>query len=206
VRGKDVLPIHPFPARMAPELALRHARQLPAQSVVLDPMVGSGTTVRYAADHGHRAIGFDVDPLSVLMSRVWTTPINVGRLRRMADEVLATAAQQDCLADGQLTDVATEEFVEYWFAPQQRHDLEQIAGVLREIRGSIGDALRIAFSRIIITKDRGASLARDVSHSRPHRVADSSDYDVRRGFCNAVDQLANRLERLAGPRFSVHYV
>ena len=197
----DALPVHPFPARMAPELALRHARQLPAQSVVLDPMVGSGTTVRYAADHGHRSIGFDVDPLSVLMSRVWTTPINVARLRRRAEEVLAAAAQQDYpLSAGQPADKATEDFVAYWFAPKQRHDLGRIAGVLREMPGSIGDALRLALSRIIITKDRGASLARDVSHSRPHRVADSSDYDVGRGFRRAVDQLASRLERHPPPR------
>ena len=52
--------VHPFPARMAPELALRHFDHLKRGSVVLDPMVGSGTTLRYAADRGHCGLGFDV--------------------------------------------------------------------------------------------------------------------------------------------------
>jgi hypothetical protein len=184
---------------MAPELALRQARQLPARSVVLDPMMGSGTTIRYAADHGHRAIGFDVDPLSVLMSRVWTTPIDGARLRRQAKEVLAAAMQGGAVCETRPTNSATEAFLEYWFAPQQRYDLERIGGVLRTVRGSVGDALRLALSRTIITKERGASLARDVSHSRPHRVADSSDYDVGQGFRRAADQLALRLERHPPP-------
>jgi DNA modification methylase len=64
--------IHPFPARMAPELALETLNDLAANSVVLDPMSGSGTVIRQAAEMGHRPIGFDMDPLAVLMSQVWT--------------------------------------------------------------------------------------------------------------------------------------
>ncbi|MBO9325941.1 MAG: hypothetical protein J7463_11270 [Roseiflexus sp.] len=65
-------PIHPFPARMAPELALRAIEELEPLSTILDPMMGSGTVVRVAAEAGHRAIGQDIDPLAVLMTRVWT--------------------------------------------------------------------------------------------------------------------------------------
>ena len=65
--------IHPFPARMAPGLALDSLSALKPQSVVLDPMSGSGTVLRQALELGHEAIGFDVDPLAVLMATVWTT-------------------------------------------------------------------------------------------------------------------------------------
>lgn len=67
--------IHPFPARMAPELALSALASLKKGSIVLDPMAGSGTVLRQALALGHRAIGFDMDPLAVLMSRV----CNLGR-------------------------------------------------------------------------------------------------------------------------------
>lgn len=70
--------IHPFPARMAADIALDELVALPSGSVVLDPMAGSGTVLRVAADLGHRALGFDVDPLAVLMTKVWTTPIDPG--------------------------------------------------------------------------------------------------------------------------------
>jgi tRNA G10 N-methylase Trm11 len=67
--------IHPFPARMAPELAIDGLKKLKHPGVVLDPMVGSGVVVRQASKMGHRAIGFDIDPLTVLMTKVWTTPV-----------------------------------------------------------------------------------------------------------------------------------
>jgi len=56
--------VHPFPARMAPELAFESLRHLKAGSIVLDPMSGSGTVLRQASDMGHSAIGFDMDPLA----------------------------------------------------------------------------------------------------------------------------------------------
>ena len=77
-----IQPLHPFPARMAPELAIDTLRDLPGSSVVLDPMVGSGTVLRHASDMGHAAIGFDVDPLAVLISRVWTSLFAMTRLRK----------------------------------------------------------------------------------------------------------------------------
>jgi DNA modification methylase len=200
VRRPDVLPIHPFPARMAPELALRHAKSLAPQSVVLDPMVGSGTTLRFAADHGHHGIGFDVDPLAVLMTRVWTTPLDATRLRRRGADALAAAVSHESQAVvSHPRRTETDDFVEFWFAPEQREAIEHLAAVLRPMRGPIGDALRLALSRIIVTKDRGASLARDVSHSRPHKVAEDSDYDVGRGFLRSIEQLATRLERNPPP-------
>src|SRR2546423_6361164 len=90
-----VQPIHPFPARMAPELALREIQQLPKRATVLDPMMGSGTVLRIAIDSGLRAIGRDVDPLAVLMTRVWTTPIDTKLFREHAVHVLDTARNMD---------------------------------------------------------------------------------------------------------------
>jgi len=78
--------IHPFAARMAPELALQALELVPEDGVVVDPMMGSGTVIRQASDLGLTAIGFDVDPLAVLMSRVWTTPVDDSVVARVYDE------------------------------------------------------------------------------------------------------------------------
>ena len=59
--------IHPFPARMAPELAGRSLVTVPDGGLVLDPMCGSGTVARAAVEKGLRCVGTDVDPLAVLM-------------------------------------------------------------------------------------------------------------------------------------------
>jgi hypothetical protein len=79
--------------------------------------------------------------------------------------------------------------VDYWFAPQQANDLSRLARALAE-RPRTDDPLRVALSRLIITKDGGASLARDTAHSRPHRTRDTSDYDVFGGFVQAAALIA----------------
>lgn len=195
--------VHPFPARMAPDIALRSLGGLPRNSVVLDPMVGSGTVVRQALALGHRAIGFDMDPLAVLMSRVWTSPIDVecveAELERVIEDALAVDLRNTKL---DWHDTETAEFVRYWFAAEQRRPLTRLAAVfarrrassrLSDARRAAVDVLQVALSRTIVTKEQCASLARDTSHSRPHRVADKNDYDVIAGLRRSTASLLDRL-------------
>lgn len=96
---KQIKPVHPFPARMAPELAIDALRLLPQGSVVLDPMAGSGTVLRHAAALGHVAIGRDLDPLAVLMTRVWNTPFDGEKLRRKLNVVKKRVAELSAAVD-----------------------------------------------------------------------------------------------------------
>ena len=73
-------PVHPFPARMAPGIALGVMSDM-EESLVLDPMMGSGTVLAMARAQGHRGIGFDIDPLAVLISKVWTTAFDPQEIR-----------------------------------------------------------------------------------------------------------------------------
>jgi len=197
-----ISPIHPFPARMAPNIVLDETAQLARGSLLLDPMTGSGTVVREASENGHSAMGFDLDPLAVLMSKVWTTPINTQDLRRVASEV-ATEAMDLKVEDVSLpwidSDEETLKFIDYWFAEEQQIDLRKLSGILSGMKGKIRDALRIALSRIIITKKRGASLAWDVSHSRPHRVREVNDFAVIKEFVRSVEFLAKKFDKQPPP-------
>jgi len=196
--------IHPFPARMAPELALESLAALPPNSTVLDPMSGSGTVVRQAAELGHRPIGFDMDPLAVLMARVWTTEVDNDLIGQVSENIL------DQIKDLGRTKIAlpwidesdqTKEFVNYWFGKPQQLALRKVAYVLDEFskrryskeKQAAADIVRIALSRIIVTKEQGASLARDTSHSRPHKVSEASDYDVMEGLERSIKLVRKRL-------------
>ncbi|MFZ3482242.1 hypothetical protein [Sphingomonas sp. 3-13AW] len=195
--------IHPFPARMAPELALKALNKVKMGGVVVDPMMGSGTVIRQATDLGLKAIGFDMDPLAVLMSRVWTTPVD----DEIIEQVYARIAKIALAADPAEVvlpwiddDVETREFVAYWFGKKQLEALRcwsgAIASISEELSGSETaalDVIRIAMSRIIVTKEQCASLARDTSHSRPHRVALDSDYCVHQGIGRSLKMVRNRL-------------
>jgi hypothetical protein len=100
------------------------------------------------------------------------------------------------------SDAETAAFTNFWFAVRQRNDLRKISAVLQKYRQTelsqketaALDVASLALSRIIVTKENGASLARDVSHSRPHKVMDKSDYDVWRGFELAAASIARKLK------------
>ncbi|MEX2297121.1 MAG: hypothetical protein WD715_06900 [Dongiaceae bacterium] len=201
---KTIKPIHPFPARMAPELAIKSLSRLDKGSTVLDPMMGSGTVVRHAAEQGHQAYGFDLDPLAVLISRVWSSQVDDALVNEAAEEVLehAKSLQMRSISIPAIDDDhETKAFVDYWFAKQQRSQLRRIAFAIasyprpymRSSRLRALDVLKVALSRIIITKDRGASLARDVSHSRPHRVMDDSEFDVFEAYSHSLEIVRKRL-------------
>jgi SAM-dependent methyltransferase len=203
--------IHPFPARMAPGLALDNLVSLKPNSVVLDPMSGSGTVLRQALELGHEAVGFDVDPLAVLMARVWTTPVDDNVVAEMYSRLLDIAGDNSIeLSLPWMEDRETAAFVDYWFAPAQRRELTRLAVALSKLdnealspeqRAALS-VLRLNLSRIIVTKEQAASLARDTSHSRPHRVALTSEYNVLQGYEKALKTIRHRLRDQA-PKGSV---
>jgi DNA modification methylase len=192
-------PIHPFPARMASEIALNALSILPAGSKILDPMVGSGTVLKMASELGLNGIGFDTDPLAVLISKVWTNPLDTDRVKNAArdlDRKLKQKRLKNSLPKWISGDKETKDFVNFWFADSQKYDLARLSSEIFSIDNeAIVDALKVALSRLIITKNRGASLARDISHSRPHRVRSDNEFDILTEFQKSVDFIIQRLKQ-----------
>ena len=189
--------IHPFPARMAPDIAIDHLDSIEGETelVVLDPMCGSGTVLAAAADRGHAARGFDVDPLAVLMSSVATRAVDTEAVVAEAERICAHA-RASSVDEPRWDDAETQKFAEYWFAATQRVQLNRLSRELDEVSDeAVRQALQVALSRIIVTKAPKASLAADTSHSRPHRVATESSYDVYRGFEGSVASLTKLLDQ-----------
>ena len=188
--------LHPFPARMAPEVALDKIRLLTrAGDLVLDPMCGSGTVVRLAVEQGRRSIGADLDPLAIFITRSTCSPSWSENLETRAADIVRRARRSRAgLPLWIASDTETKAFVDFWFGPKQVESLARLARILMGLPRR-DDPLRVALSRLIVTKDVGASLARDTAHSRPHRVRDESDFDVFEEYVAS----ARRLESLATP-------
>lgn len=190
-------PVHPFPARMAPGIVLELVAKEEQSLRVLDPMMGSGTVLAIARSKGHYAIGVDIDPLAVLIARVWTTTVDRDQVTGKAEAVLRRAktifkelAVRDAYPANASDD--TKEFVRYWFDPYARRQLAALATVITRVRHeSVRDALWCAFSRLIISKQSGASRAMDLSHSRPHRQFESAPAKPFTRFLAAVDLVAD---------------
>lgn len=190
-------PIHPFPARMAPGIALEALGEDRAQLRVLDPMAGSGTVLAVARANGHRAIGVDLDPLAVLLAGVWTRTVDPEEVNDKAAEVLDRAKTAfRTLPTGQAypagSDVKTREFIRYWFDDYARRQLAALSANLARVRDeATRDALWCGFSRLIITKSAGASLAMDLSHSRPHKEFDHAPVKPFNRFLAAVQTVVS---------------
>jgi SAM-dependent methyltransferase len=165
---------------------------------VLDPMAGSGTVLAMAARAGHEAVGGDLDPLAVLIARVWCSRPDGHRARRIAKVVL-TAAQRTFVglparAAMPSDDPETRTFVSYWFDTQNRRQLASLARAIAARRDPVvRDLLWCAFSRMIIAKTATVSLAADVPHSRPHRVRDRAEYLAFDRFLPSVEVVLRAL-------------
>jgi len=192
--------IHPFPARMAPNIALERLESLSPNAIVLDPMSGSGMVLSQAARAGMFSIGCDLDPLARLISRVGSTRIRESTVWKYFDELMdycrrnhSTLARLDWI-DG---DNETSEFVKYWFGPDQEMQLRRIAKFLSQANpnytSNAKNILSIALSRLIITKEPKASFARDTAHSRPHRTITENNFDIHKHLESSVRHVLKAL-------------
>jgi len=175
---------------MAPQLALdRLPNPRERRLRILDPMMGSGTIPVLAAMNGHRAVGYDSDPLALVIARTWGRAIEAEALRNAARRVVRSAKRRRRPPD---FDDETASFADYWFDEATQVRLAGLSAAIGREPDEVRDGLWCAFSRLIITKDVGASLARDVSHSRPHRVRDQASFDPVSRYEAAVDIVIGR--------------
>jgi DNA modification methylase len=188
---------HAFPAKFPPQLPRKFIEGLTESGdVVLDPMMGSGTTNVEAFLVGRRGIGFDIDPMALRLCKVKVTPLALEETATAGDEVLFRAKEslyrdETTLLRELETRFGEEDrkFIDYWFLVPTQLELMALIRVIERIQDTgIRQFLELAFSAIIITKSGGVSLARDLAHTRPHRVRDKSPR-------SALDEYRKRLSK-----------
>ncbi len=170
---------HSFPAKFPPQLPHKFIEGLTAPGdVVLDPMMGSGTTVLEAYLSGRHGVGFDIDPLALILTKAKVTPLNGRLVAQIGNEIseraeFAVRRRRNELAKALESrwDPKTRDFIDYWFTPETQIDLLALITEIEQIEDvKIRAFFELAFSAIIITKSGGVSLAFDLAHTRPHRA------------------------------------
>jgi hypothetical protein len=109
-------------SRLAQQIVARYA---PSGSAILDPFCGSGTVPVAAARQGLVAIGRDINPYAVLLTRVKLEGFDPQRASRLLDS-LATAAS----SPGPILPILLER-KKYWFTSGTLAKLERIRYVAR---------------------------------------------------------------------------
>ena len=186
--------VHAFAAKFPPQLPRAFIRGLTAPGdVVLDPMMGSGTTIVEALLEGRHGIGLDIDPLALRVSQAKTVPMRTDGIRDIGLKVISQA--QDFLSGHSIErlmqkfDSRTKEFIDYWFYPNTQRELAALVLAMQTVDESLARRfLELTFSSIIVTKSGGVSRARDLAHSRPH-------LDKAKNPKNALEQFSLRLQK-----------
>ncbi|NOX89312.1 MAG: site-specific DNA-methyltransferase, partial [Calditrichaeota bacterium] len=146
--------------------------------VVLDPMVGSGTTIVEAYFANRKGIGFDIDPLALKIAQVKTTPLNKKELKKYGSKIYYGAKDDYFKNKKKLFellkmhfDIKTKKFIDYWFLPETQLELISIWNQINMIKEEkYRNFFEVIFSSLIITKSGGVSLALDLGHTRPHKI------------------------------------
>ncbi len=169
--------VHPYPAKFIPQIprALIEALHPGDDSAVLDPFCGSGTTLVEAAAAGVPTVGIDLHPLACLISKVKVTPLT-SSLEEAARAVLTRASAVTVPAIPRL---------DHWFSvPVQQALAALVASIDQEPQTDVRDALRVAFSSIVVRVSRQESDTRYAAIEK-----NFSRQDVEEHFLRAAKSL-----------------
>lgn len=183
-----------YPAKFIPQLAARLIQEnSKEEDIVVDPFMGSGTTVVEAIVNNRIGIGTDINEIAYLLAKVKTTPIN-------PEELLQEFNKLEIDLQGRLNGqynyflkkaeeiLPKNERIDYWFLPQQKEKLSIIFARILEIKNNdIKDFFLIAFAQIL--KSCSVWLQKSV---KPTRDKHKKIYDPLTLFLNQSKKMLKK--------------
>ncbi|MBN1677313.1 MAG: site-specific DNA-methyltransferase [Candidatus Thermoplasmatota archaeon] len=180
--------IHRYPAKFIPQIPRFCLKSLSeAGDVVLDPFMGSGTTLLESYIMGRSCYGIDIHPLARLIAKVKTTPLEPGPLEREAEELIRKIREDDEVNDAWIPEIPNRD---HWFRPKVLQELGTIKKHIWEMRpGPQQDFFKICFSSVIrrLSNSDSDSLIPEVtSFRRKLDQQGKTSFDVFAKFDNSV--------------------
>jgi DNA modification methylase len=141
---------------MIPQIANRLIRENSSpEHTVLDPFCGSGSVLAEALILGRNAIGIDINPLAIMISKAKTSPISPNHLASVMNEVLRNVERNVHL--NREMEYKPEVFyfknIYHWFNKQVVNDLSIIKESIEKTAvhdKSIQNLLEVCFSATIL--------------------------------------------------------
>ncbi len=186
---------HSYPARFHPLLVRQLLADLPAGKTVLDPFVGSGTTLVEAALRGARGLGVDVNPLAVELAQLKATPLSAERIALLRNRAHAVAERS---ADRVKRRARTADSGARYDDPKAYapHVFRELVGLREEIGAEKDEALRRMLLLVL------SAIVVKVSRQPADTAAGTVERALGKGFATRIfdrkaDELAARLSDFA---------
>lgn len=155
IRGRHK--IHPYPAMLHPLLVdyliKKYAKE---DDVIFDPFCGSGVTLLQSSINGYGSIGFDINPLALLIAKVKTSKYNIDELKKESVNF------KKSVLNNKKIDIPTIHNINYWYTKDVIEDLGMIRAVLKNKNYKYQDFFIINFAYIC----RKQSLTRNGEFKR----------------------------------------
>lgn len=148
---------HAYPAKFIPQIPKSTIMKFTKEGeVVLDPFCGCGTTLVEAKLHNRKAIGVDLNPIAVLMSKAKTTPLVSSQIDRvleilpkMQEDISRYYSNKKTLVNYKIPMFNN---INHWFQDNVIHEL----AIIREYISNLDDEslknyLNMAFSALIVS-------------------------------------------------------
>ncbi len=144
---------HTYPAKMIPQIADKLLTEFGKNAKILfDPFCGTGTSLVEAKLRNVNSIGFDLNPLALLIAKVKTTPIEEKTLRLYLEnfhkyyfEILLSKVKREEILPPKY------ENIDYWFSKKVQKDLTHLRHYINEYIDNemVSDFFKVAFSQTI---------------------------------------------------------
>lgn len=199
---------HSYPAKFIPQIPHELIKILSNPgNLILDPFCGSGTTLVEARIQGRPSIGVDINPLSVLISKVKATPLDCLELEKETSHVRRLIESNSVFENTQtrIEDFMTSKKdhpelsveipqipnIQHWFEPHVIEELGIIKAAISHVTNpDIQDFLKICLSSIIVRVSNQDSNTRYV-----RRKKDISPSDTCRIFLKQAERMQKDMTR-----------
>jgi DNA modification methylase len=200
--------LHSYAAKCPPQLA-RFGIETYSHpgDTILDPMMGSGTTLVEARLLGRNAIGYDIDPLACLIAEVKCHSLTDQSIEAGFNSIIEktnndlTLRKAKSPSEIAANPIKLPEFFnrDYWFADDVATTLALLSYNIKkaDVTEDVRDFFWVAFSAIILTKVSVAN-ARDIIHSRHHFYLHESPPDVLTKFSERVHRMRKQMGDFRG--------
>ncbi len=158
-RTKHVHGLHPYLGKYIPQLVEIFLRKyFTAGQTVLDPFVGSGTTLVQANELNIHSIGYDISAFNVLLCQVKTDNYDVKKAEAEAKDILEKIRIATQPSNGQLSLWQTvppdiqipqteDDYLRLWYAPQTLRELLTYRQLIENEDYEYKNLLRIILTR-----------------------------------------------------------